>query len=124
MRRLDGITDSTDMSLSELRELVMDREAGVRPWGRKESDTTQWLNDSTMGIKLPLLEWNVSLIYLEFFCTEDWSNAFVCKAFAAATHQIMMINLFGSGHRPVLGEGNGTPLQYSCLENPMDGGAW
>ena len=24
----------------------------------------------------------------------------------------------------VFGEGNGTPLQYSCLENPMDGGAW
>ena len=23
-----------------------------------------------------------------------------------------------------LGEENGTPLQYSCLENPMDGGAW
>ena len=23
-----------------------------------------------------------------------------------------------------LGEGNGTPLQHSCLENPMDGGAW
>ena len=22
------------------------------------------------------------------------------------------------------GKGNGTPLQYSCLENPMDGGAW
>ena len=22
------------------------------------------------------------------------------------------------------GEGNGTPLQYSCLENPTDGGAW
>jgi len=22
------------------------------------------------------------------------------------------------------GEGNGTPLQYSCLENPMDGGTW
>ena len=26
--------------------------------------------------------------------------------------------------RLVTGEGNGTPLQYSCLENPMDGGAW
>ena len=25
---------------------------------------------------------------------------------------------------PIYGEGNGTPLQYSCLENPMDGGAW
>ena len=24
----------------------------------------------------------------------------------------------------VIGEGNGTPLQYSCLENPMAGGAW
>ena len=25
---------------------------------------------------------------------------------------------------PDSGEGNGTPLQYFCLENPMDGGAW
>ena len=25
---------------------------------------------------------------------------------------------------PVCREGNGTPLQYSCLENPRDGGAW
>ena len=24
----------------------------------------------------------------------------------------------------IVGEGNGTPLQHSCLENPMDGGAW
>ena len=24
----------------------------------------------------------------------------------------------------IFGEGNGTPLQYFCLENPMDGGAW
>ena len=28
----------------------------------------------------------------------------------------------GSGRFP--GEGNGNPLQYSCLENPMEGGAW
>ena len=28
----------------------------------------------------------------------------------------------GSGRSP--GEGNGNPLQYSCLENPVDGGAW
>ena len=28
----------------------------------------------------------------------------------------------GSGRSP--GEGNGNPLQFSCLENPMDGGTW
>ena len=42
------------------------------------------------------------------------------KAFASNAGDLGSIP--GSGRSP--GEGNGNPLQYSCLENPLDGGAW
>ena len=47
VRWLHGITDSMDMSLSKLQELVGDRQRGLvccSPWDHKESDTTERLN--------------------------------------------------------------------------------
>ena len=61
-----------------------------------------------------------------------WSNSHIHtwlleKTIALTTRTLVgkVISLFFNMlSRFVIGEGNGTPLQYSCLENPMDGGDW
>ena len=54
MRWLDGITDSMDMSLSKLWEMVKDRVwwslACCSPWGHKESDMTDWNKKKSLGL--------------------------------------------------------------------------
>ena len=49
MRWLDGITDPMDVSLSELREMEKDREVYCSPWGHKELDRTELLNNNNKG---------------------------------------------------------------------------
>ena len=74
---------------------------GLQPMKLQRADTTEQLNSN-----------NWYKIY-EHFGSDG--KASVCNAGDPGS-------IPGLGRSP--GEGNGSPLQYSCLENPMDGGAW
>ena len=71
-----------------------------------------------------------TLLTLELSLTYTWLSGYPYIAAAAGGSEVKasacnagdLGSIPGSGRSP--GEGNGNPLQYSCLENPMDRGAW
>ena len=80
---------------------------------KMKSDTVSTLSPSTchevMGLD--------AMVFVFLWGLPGGSNG---KASACSVGDLGLIP--GLGRSP--GEGNGNPLQYSCLENPMDGGAW
>ena len=89
---------------------------GYSPWGRKESDTTgqlhfHFLSWGTCSQTFLKLRWGHEAYT---HCGSD-SKESACSARDPGL-------IPGSGRSP--GEGNGNPLQYPCLENSIDWGAW
>ena len=71
------------------------------------------------------------LLGKHFHNQQEAENAFQEFSESRSTDFYATANLFLSGKNVLIvtvliliNKGNGTPLQYSCLENPMDGGAW
>ena len=56
-----------------------------------------------------------------FFDSKIWNMVYPRRTTDLSPGSLSLNNIKLSSK---FGEGNGTPLQYSCLENPMDGGAW
>ena len=105
MRWLDGITNSMDMSLSKLWELVM------------QSKGSQWVGHDWVTV----LNWTELLNFSKSLKNEHgFPGDSVVKNLPASAGDVGLIP--GLGRSP--GEGNGNPLQHSCLGNPMDRGAW
>ena len=102
MRWLDGILDSMDMSLSKLQELVMDREAWCAAVREVAKSQTR------------LSDWTEVKVHMGFPGGSDSKES----AWNAGDPGWIP----GLGRSP--GERNGYLLQYSCLENSMNRGAW
>ena len=81
---------------NQLSGVVFPQGRGHCRWEQEKAELGQWSNTSLKGIKAALKIWGLN---------------------------IQMGILYNEVYR-WNGKGNGTPLQYFCLENPMDGGAW
>ena len=72
--------------------------------------------------RLSLNDYKKLLVFLRHLFLRNTTFCDGSEVKASAWNAGDLGSIPGSGRSP--GEGNGNPLQYSCLENPMEGGAW
>ena len=99
---------------------------GYSSGGHKELDTSEQLN-----VHSPILytahAWatrNVRKVSRRELSSSSKERDHILGIYRNFYWTFLTLSYFIEDTCQVNGEGNGTPLQYSCLENPMDGGAW
>ena len=134
MRWLHGITDTMDMSLNKFLEMVKDRGAwqATTVYGvTKRSDMSDPLNKNNVWLDLLMRDRFLDTVtqhgHVLCCCRCCLPGLSVCYLFAL--QGVRIISSRGKTHFLITtpwigGEGNGNPLQYSCLGNPLDRGAW
>ena len=95
---------------------------GYSPWGHKKSDTTELLTLSFSYKKLYYHFLKINGI-LSLGCLLQFKR-YMHKDRSVGKEMALPERLHFHFSLSCIGEGNGTPLQCSCLENPRDGGAW
>ena len=132
---LDGITDAMNMNLGKLQEMVRSGRTGVlqsmelQRVGHDDIELESTVCSLILAKRYVIYFFLIYRCYIQRRSQENYTpvdkQCFVSGAVVLKVRDpgVLPQGTFGSvsGH---VGEGCGNPLQYSCLENPMGGGAW
>ena len=119
---LDLINTAPDELWTEVRDIVQETEIKNIP-KKKKCKKAKWLSEEALQIAVKRGEVK-SKGEKERFNHLNAEFQRIARRDKKAFFSDQCKKIVESNRKGKTGEGNGTPLQYCCLENPMDGGAW